>query len=61
MLFGRRIHFMYHTLRKFGYLLRDVYFPLELCPKTWILKNLPRRVDSRNALSTVLDKGGRLV
>ena len=31
---------------------------LELCPKLWTLKMLPRHLNRRNMLSTYLNKGG---
>jgi len=33
------------VMRKFGYLHKLRYFPLELCPKLWTLKNLLQRVN----------------
>ena len=51
--------------RKFGYLQKWGYFPLELCPKLRTLNILLRRIDRRNVLSVwtygpnlALEKGG---
>jgi len=45
--------------RKFGYLQKYVYFPLEIYPKLRTLKILLWHIDRRNVLSTSLNEGGR--
>jgi len=51
--------FYYTVLKKFGYLQKFEYFPLELCPKLRTQKILSQHIDRWKMLPTYLEKAGR--